>query len=321
MREWTLRQGDCLEVLPTLPRLSVDCVITDPPYPEIDREYGRLTEAEWWNLMMGVVKEVRRVLTPTGSAVFILQPNSERVGRMRGWLWRFMLWVTEEWNMVQDVWWWNFVAQPTGHTRRHVGLCRSSVKACVWCGPADCRRDQDSVLWTESEANRALRATARCGRTGKPSGHSVNEQRMTAAALERGGTTPFNLLPFANTNSTNSAGSHGHGAGTPLALMRWWTRYVCPPGGTVLDPFAGSGTAGLAALAEGRNALLIERHPPHCDIIRRRLGQPLGPLFDATPEEDVPPPSVQQSLFNDALPPAVPAVPAGGLSLNAGATS
>jgi hypothetical protein len=36
-----------------------------------------------------------------------------------------------------------------------------------------------------------------------------------------------------------------------VALMRWLVRLVTPPGGTVLDPFAGSGTTGVAALAEG----------------------------------------------------------------------
>jgi DNA modification methylase len=82
-----LRLGDCLEVLKTLDAGSVDCVVTDPPYPEISRDYGRMTEPEWHQVMRGVVSEVRRVLKPRGSAVFILQPNSERVGRMRPWLW------------------------------------------------------------------------------------------------------------------------------------------------------------------------------------------------------------------------------------------
>lgn len=82
----TILEGDCREVLPTLPSASVDCVITDPPYPHIRRSYGYWTEAEWFDLMRAVVPQCMRVLKPTGSAVFILQPNSERVGRMRLWL-------------------------------------------------------------------------------------------------------------------------------------------------------------------------------------------------------------------------------------------
>jgi DNA modification methylase len=52
--------------------------------------------------------------------------------------------------------------------------------------------------------------------------------------------------------------------------MRWLVRLVCPPGGVVLDPFAGSGTTGLAALAEGRNAILIEQEAAYVAIARNR---------------------------------------------------
>jgi site-specific DNA-methyltransferase (adenine-specific) len=57
----------------------------------------------------------------------------------------------------------------------------------------------------------------------------------------------------------------------PVELMKWLVALVCPPGGTVLDPFAGSGTTGAAALATGREAILIEREAAYCDDIRERL--------------------------------------------------
>jgi DNA modification methylase len=56
----------------------------------------------------------------------------------------------------------------------------------------------------------------------------------------------------------------------PVALMRWLVRLVTPPGGTVLDPFAGTGTTGQAAIEEGFNAVLIEREEEYrADILRR----------------------------------------------------
>jgi len=80
-----LIQGDCVREMKKLRANSIDLILTDPPYPEIDREYGKLTEAEWYDLMHNVVADGRRLLKPTGSMVVILQPNSEKIGRMRVW--------------------------------------------------------------------------------------------------------------------------------------------------------------------------------------------------------------------------------------------
>ncbi len=57
----------------------------------------------------------------------------------------------------------------------------------------------------------------------------------------------------------------------PLALMGWLVRLVCPPGGVVLDPFTGSGSTGVAAIAEKRRFLGIERDPDYAEIARARL--------------------------------------------------
>jgi site-specific DNA-methyltransferase (adenine-specific) len=55
--------------------------------------------------------------------------------------------------------------------------------------------------------------------------------------------------------------------------MRWLVRLVTPPGGKVLDSFAGSGTTGIACQAEGFDALLIERDEESVKIARGRLGE------------------------------------------------
>ena len=54
--------------------------------------------------------------------------------------------------------------------------------------------------------------------------------------------------------------------------MRWLCRLVTPPGGIVLDPFAGSGTTGQAARNEGFASILIEREAEYVEDIRCRLG-------------------------------------------------
>lgn len=270
MTQFWIEQGDATEALKLIPGGSVDALVTDPPYPEIDRPYGRMSEPEWHTLMRNVVAETRRILKPTGSAVFILQANSERVGRMRPWLWEFMAWTAREWNQVQDAWWWNPAAQPTVHCQRQRGLMRPSLKACVWLGASDCYRDQSRVLWSQSDSNAAVKREDRALRH-RPSGFTTRPGRQAAAADERGGTTPFNLIPISNTNSSTSGGAHGHGAATPLPLCSWWVRYLCPSGGLVLDPFTGSGSIGVAAIANGCRFIGIEREAEYVKIARQRV--------------------------------------------------
>ena len=61
-----------------------------------------------------------------------------------------------------------------------------------------------------------------------------------------------------------------------IALMRWLCRLVTPPGGAVLDPFAGSGSTGVAALAEGFEFVGVERDPDYAEIAAARLRHALG---------------------------------------------
>src|SRR5208283_1786396 len=160
----TLIHGDCRNELKKLPAKSVDAIITDPIYPGISREYGSIGEEEWLALIKDVVGQCRRVLKPKGSAVFVLQPNYEKMGRMRPWLWEFVAWAAREWNVVQDVWWWSVNTLPTRSTYRTVGLLRQSVKMCVWLGDPDCYRNQAAVLWEPSDATRPFHGlTAACG--------------------------------------------------------------------------------------------------------------------------------------------------------------
>jgi len=67
-----------------------------------------------------------------------------------------------------------------------------------------------------------------------------------------------------------------HPTQKPLALMRWCLS-MAPDAETVLDPFAGSGTTGVACKLEGRKATLIEISEEYCEKAAKRLLQ--GVLF------------------------------------------
>jgi DNA modification methylase len=268
----TLYHGDTLDYMERIPAASIDAIISDPPYPEINRPYGSMTEAGWTEMMHEVVRQSRRVLKPHGSAVFVLQPNSRSVGSMRPWLWEFMAWVCHEWNMVQDVWWWNVTALPVGGAITG-GLTRGSLKACVWVGEPNCYRNQDAVLWTETESNVKARMAGRIEKRISPSGRTVNTHKAVGAALRRGGVTPYNVLPYSNNWKPDHSGNLGHGASTPLALCDWWVRYITQPGWTVLDPFAGTSTVGVAALKHCCSYIGIDKEAEYIEISQARLDE------------------------------------------------
>ena len=64
----------------------------------------------------------------------------------------------------------------------------------------------------------------------------------------------------------------------PLALMRWLVRLVTPPGGTVLEPFAGSGTTVEACIVEGFHCIAIEKGEEYLPLITQRIHRQRNPV-------------------------------------------
>lgn len=71
----------------------------------------------------------------------------------------------------------------------------------------------------------------------------------------------------------------------PVALMRWLVRLVTPPGGTVLDPFAGSGTTGIACVLEGFDFTGIEQDAEYVAIARARVAHAEARPSDFDPDD------------------------------------
>ncbi len=101
--------------------------------------------------------------------------------------------------------------------------------------------------------------------------------------------------PRAGAGRTSGA-RNVHPTVKPLALMRWLVRLVTPPGGLVLDPFAGSGTTGIACIQEQLRFIGIEREAEYVQIAEARIAATAeryetgGPLFAAVDLGGVLPP-------------------------------
>jgi site-specific DNA-methyltransferase (adenine-specific) len=98
---------------------------------------------------------------------------------------------------------------------------------------------------------------------------------LTSGPSKRGGASrffpTFKYQAKAPTKERPKIDGKSHCTVKPLALMRWLVKLVTPPGGTVLDPFAGSGTTGQAAELEGFSAILVEDDAHSVELIRKRL--------------------------------------------------
>jgi len=75
--------------------------------------------------------------------------------------------------------------------------------------------------------------------------------------------------------------SHENEAPFPEALAEFFIRSFCVPGGTVLDPFAGSGTTLAVAERHGRKWIGIDIRESQIELCRRRIEEVRGPLFSA----------------------------------------
>lgn len=74
----------------------------------------------------------------------------------------------------------------------------------------------------------------------------------------------------------------------PIGLMEHFIRHITPPGGTVLDPFGGSGTTAEAARRLGMNAIIMEAEPDYIAFLRERFD------LDSSPETDAPRSTISQ---------------------------
>jgi len=93
-----------------------------------------------------------------------------------------------------------------------------------------------------------------------------------------GGASRFFYTAKAGSDERPTYGGTSHPTVKPLALMRWLVRLVTPPGGTVLEPFAGSGTTAEACLLERFHCIAIEREADYLPLILQRIHRRRDPI-------------------------------------------
>jgi DNA modification methylase len=97
----------------------------------------------------------------------------------------------------------------------------------------------------------------------------------TLTTDDTGGASRFFYVAKANSSERPREGDIAHPTVKPVTLLSYLVRLVTPPGGTVLEPFAGSGTTLEACVIEGFHAIGIEREADYLPLIEQRLSKPI----------------------------------------------
>ena len=168
---------------------------------------------------------------------------------------------------------------PVGHLagpeRKIVDLSANKPTGGRW--PANVVLDEDQADALDQQVpNASVNKASRYKSAATPNGYGGNIGNWQAGQVrtgfgDSGGASRFFYVAKAPAKERPKVDGIAHPTVKPLTLMRWLCRLVTPPGGTVLEPFAGSGTTIEAALMEGFRVVAVEREDDYLPLIAARL--------------------------------------------------
>jgi site-specific DNA-methyltransferase (adenine-specific) len=137
--------------------------------------------------------------------------------------------------------------------------------------PANVCHDGSDEVMEAFAAFAESKSVASAGRNGKDDGAIFAMRRSRDQVRGHNDSGSASRFFYAAKADSHDRWGSKHPTVKPVELLKWLVPLVTPKGGTVLDPFAGSGTTGVAAIAAGRNAVLVERDETYCADIRERI--------------------------------------------------
>jgi site-specific DNA-methyltransferase (adenine-specific) len=316
--------GDSLDLVRRLPAGCVDAVITDPPFGVRAEEWDRMDSHEFARFSMAWLAEARRVgkeLVSFCSAYGPFRALCEMLWpRVRVMVWD-KPWGSEYAGASERRLWFAHETILHGYIperreyvspkNRRVGelLAAARHRACLSRGGVDialrgrktglCYRwEEGACLPTPEQAEKLSALLGLDGEFSAALSDACAEREITVGRAREGASEHAARGRDVFSYRTETGGSHP--CQKPLPLMRELVERLTAPGALVLDPFAGSGTTGLACRQTDRRFIGVEIDPRYADIARRRLTDD-APLFATVPL--APPPA--PGLF-DALTPEAP---------------
>jgi site-specific DNA-methyltransferase (adenine-specific) len=226
--------GDSREVLPALGAIA-DCIVADPPYGQTSLEWDH-----WPTGWLTTAAAVTSSLWCFGSLRMYLKHRDDFAG----------------WKLSQDIIW---------EKHNGSGFHADRFKR-VHEQPAHFYRGAWSAVYHDVPTTPD--ATARTVRRKKRRPHMGHIEAGAYASLDGGPRLMRSVLRVRSMH-----GSAIHPTEKPVGILEPLIHYSCPPGGLVIDPFAGSGSTLEAARSAGRRSIGIEVDERYCELAARRLAK------------------------------------------------
>lgn len=237
----TLYLGDCREVIPAL-GLTADLVLADPPYAETSLPWDR-----WPDGWVDVAATVSSSMWCFGSMRMFLDRRDDFAS----------------WKLSQDV------------AGEDVGVLWEKHNGTGFAADRFKRVHEHVLHWYRGSWTEAHQATPRVPYAGP-------DKSSRARPARAAHTGAIGALHYADDGTRlmrsvikvkSVRGQRRHPDEKPVELLRPLIEYGCPPGGLVLDTFAGSGSALVAARDAGRRAAGIEANEAYIEKAALRLAQ------------------------------------------------
>jgi len=272
---YQLFNGDCLEIMPTLPAQSVDAIITDLPYGTTACAWDSVIPfEEMWEC-------VKHVLKPNGAFVTTAtQPFTSLLVCSN------LAWFRHEWIWNKNT--------PTGFLNVKTSPMKQHEAVLVFtCGGFTYNPQMEKKTYPGF-------------RSGERHNNSLKPVGIYGEGLKNKGDRsdyrfPKTILAF---NSCSCWNSGEHPTQKPVDLYKYLVKTYTNPGDMVLDMCFGSNTTGVACIETGRNYIGIEKELKYFELGQKRIAQAQPPLFveTGTPANNglhaTPGSAAQNSLFN-----------------------
>ena len=257
--------GECEKVLDDFTDDYFDLIVTSPPYADARKNtYGGVHPDKYVEWFRPISKKLYKKLKPTGSFVLNIKERVVKGERHTYVLDLIKMMKEEGWYWIDDYIWRKTKSLPGKWNNRF----RDGWEHCLHFTKRkkfNMYQEAVKVAAKENTKKRALSLGKNdYGMVESASGSGL--KRDVSKCVGRDYVYPDNVITMSPIPK-----NVGHPAAFPIGLPTWFIKLFSKEGDWILDPFAGSGTTGIAAKKLKRNFVMIDKEDEYIELAKKRI--------------------------------------------------